>query len=43
MTAAEEALAELEAEFDLLGDWEERFRYVIELGRGLAPLTRQTG
>jgi cysteine desulfuration protein SufE len=39
MSAAEEALAELEAEFDLLGDWEERFRYVIELGRGLAPLT----
>jgi cysteine desulfuration protein SufE len=39
MSAAEQALAELEAEFDLLGDWEERFRYVIELGRGLAPLT----
>lgn len=36
---ADEALADLEAEFDLLGDWEERFRYVIELGRGLAPLT----
>ena len=33
------ALAELEAEFELLGDWEERYRYVIELGRGLAPLT----
>jgi cysteine desulfuration protein SufE len=39
MTAADEALAELESEFDLLGDWEERFRYVIDLGRGLAPLT----
>jgi cysteine desulfuration protein SufE len=39
MTAADEALAELESEFDLLGDWEERFRYVIELGRGLEPLT----
>jgi cysteine desulfuration protein SufE len=39
MTAADEALAELETEFDLLGDWEERFRYVIDLGRGLAPLT----
>jgi cysteine desulfuration protein SufE len=39
MTAADEALAELETEFDLLGDWEERFRYVIELGRGLEPLT----
>ena len=38
MTAAEEALAELEAEFDLLGDWEERYRYVIELGKDLDPL-----
>ena len=36
---AEAALAELESEFDLLGDWEERFRYVIELGKGLTPLT----
>jgi cysteine desulfuration protein SufE len=39
MSSADEALAELEAEFDLLGDWEERFRYVIELGKGLDPLT----
>jgi cysteine desulfuration protein SufE len=39
MTTAEAALDELSAEFDMLGDWEERFRYVIELGRGLAPLT----
>jgi cysteine desulfuration protein SufE len=31
-------LEELEAEFELLGDWEERYRYVIDLGRGLAPL-----
>jgi cysteine desulfuration protein SufE len=40
MTAA--ILTELEdlaAEFDLLGDWEERYRYVIDLGRTLAPLT----
>ncbi len=34
----ESALAELEEEFDLLGDWEERYRYVIDLGRELAPL-----
>ena len=27
------------AEFDLLGDWEERYRYVIDLGRDLAPLS----
>jgi len=39
MSDANQALAELEAEFDLLGDWEERFRYVIDLGKGLAPLT----
>jgi len=33
------ALDDLAAEFDLLGDWEERYRYVIELGRELAPLS----
>lgn len=32
-------LAELVAEFDVLGDWEERYRYVIDLGRELAPLS----
>jgi cysteine desulfuration protein SufE len=25
-------------DFDLLGDWEDRYRYVIELGRLLSPL-----
>lgn len=34
-----DALAELRDEFDVLGDWEERYRYVIDLGRELAPLT----
>jgi len=34
----ETALAELADEFELLGDWEERYRYVIELGKELAPL-----
>ncbi|MGE3528996.1 MAG: SufE family protein [Methyloceanibacter sp.] len=29
---------EILTDFDLLGDWEDRYRYVIELGRGLAPL-----
>jgi cysteine desulfuration protein SufE len=33
------ALAELVEEFEVLGDWEERYRYVIDLGRDLAPLT----
>jgi cysteine desulfuration protein SufE len=32
-------LQDLAAEFDLLGDWEERYRYIIELGRTLAPLS----
>jgi len=38
MTTIAPELEELSAEFDMLGDWEERYRYVIELGRGLAPL-----
>jgi cysteine desulfuration protein SufE len=32
-------LEDLAAEFDLLEDWEERYRYVIDLGRELAPLS----
>jgi cysteine desulfuration protein SufE len=35
-TSISEALAELAGEFEFLGDWEERYRYVIELGRELA-------
>ena len=35
----EAELAELSAEFEVLGDWEERYRYVIDLGRDLAPLS----
>ena len=27
----------LQSDFELLDDWEERYRYVIELGRSLAP------
>jgi cysteine desulfuration protein SufE len=34
----EAALAELADEFELLGDWEERYRHVIDLGRELEPL-----
>lgn len=34
----EDTLAELVEEFDLLGDWEGRIEYVIDLGKGLAPL-----
>src|SRR5882757_7027813 len=39
MAGIDDALTELTDEFDLLGDWEERYRYVIELGKDLAPLT----
>ena len=38
MRTIEDDLDALACEFDLLGDWEERYRYVIELGRELAPL-----
>jgi cysteine desulfuration protein SufE len=34
----DETLAELVEEFDLLGDWEGRIEYVIDLGKGLSPL-----
>ena len=39
MSAIDAELAELAAEFEVLGDWEERYRYVIDLGKDLAPLT----
>lgn len=39
MTKIDQDLTDLAEEFDLLGDWEERYRYVIELGRELAPLS----
>src|SRR3954471_23551707 len=39
MGAIDAELAELADEFEVLGDWEERYRYVIDLGKGLAPLT----
>lgn len=37
-TSIDATLDELAEEFDLLGDWEGRIEYVIELGKGLAPL-----
>lgn len=39
MSHIDDALTELRDEFDLLGDWEERYRYVIEMGKDLAPLS----
>ena len=35
----DQELDALADEFEVLGDWEERYRYVIDLGRELAPLT----
>jgi cysteine desulfuration protein SufE len=32
---------EIVADFEVLEDWEDRYRYVIELGRKLAPLPEQ--
>ncbi len=32
-------LEELSAEFELLGDWEERYRHIIDLGRSLTALS----
>jgi cysteine desulfuration protein SufE len=33
------SIAEIEENFALLDDWEDRYRYVIELGRTLSPLS----
>jgi len=37
-TAQTLSIDDLVADFDLLDDWEDRYRHVIELGRGLAAL-----
>ena len=34
----DETLDELADDFEALGDWEERYRHVIDLGRELEPL-----
>jgi cysteine desulfuration protein SufE len=36
---ADTAFEDLKDEFDLLGDWEQRYRHVIDLGRELDPLS----
>jgi len=39
MTAISDLTTEdLQANFEMLGDWEERFAYVIDLGRKLPPM-----
>jgi cysteine desulfuration protein SufE len=39
MDTIETALDEIADELELLGDWEERYRHVIDLGRTLEPLS----
>ena len=44
MTSPTSIDAELDAlveEFELLGDWEQRYRYLIELGRGLPEMSAE--
>jgi cysteine desulfuration protein SufE len=36
--AALASLADIRSDFEVLDDWEDRYRYVIELGRTLEPL-----
>jgi len=32
------SLANVQSDFDLLDEWEDRYRYIIELGRSLTPM-----
>jgi len=44
MTSPSSIDAQLDAlveEFELLGDWEQRYRYLIELGRGLPEMSAE--
>ena len=38
MTIMSPTIASITSDFELLDDWEDRYRYVMELGRELAPL-----
>jgi len=35
------SLTQIRSDFDLLDEWEDRYRYVIELGRALPPLPEE--
>jgi cysteine desulfuration protein SufE len=39
MSEVAKRLDDLLEEFDLFDDWEERYRYIIDLGKDLAPLS----
>lgn len=36
--AAEEQIAEIVSTFELLGDWDQRYEYLVELGERLPPM-----
>jgi sulfur transfer protein SufE len=38
MTDVSTKLADIRSDFSLLDDWEDRYRYIIELGRALPPM-----
>lgn len=40
MSEVAKRLDDLLEEFDLFDDWEERYRYIIDLGKDLAPLSK---
>ncbi|WP_102957750.1 SufE family protein [Mangrovicella endophytica] len=37
-----QTIDDITADFELLDDWEDRYRYLIELGRALAPMPEGT-
>mgnify|MGYP003631145623 CR=1 FL=1 len=37
-TSIQAEIEDLVEEFDLLGDWEQRYRYLIDMGKALPPL-----
>jgi len=39
MTAIDDAVEEIAAEFAFFADWEERYAHMLDLGRALEPLT----
>lgn len=39
MTAIDDAVEEIAAEFAFFPDWEERYTHILDLGRALEPLT----
>jgi cysteine desulfuration protein SufE len=39
MSEFQSRLNDLLDEFELFDDWEERYRYIIDLGKDLAPLS----